>query len=71
MLVSPCTLIPPGFLPPLAGCAAGVKFLLLHLSLHGLRQKTMQIRVYSFRVPVSSGHKFIVRYIDTYRSDGS
>lgn len=30
--VSPCTLIPLGR-PSLAGCAAGVKFLLLHLSL--------------------------------------
>lgn len=33
MLVSPCTLCPLGFGPSLAGCAAGVKFLLLHLSL--------------------------------------
>lgn len=33
MLVSPCTLCPPWFRPPLAGCAAGVKFLLLHLPL--------------------------------------
>jgi hypothetical protein len=31
LLVSPCTLCPPGFRPSLAGCAAGVKFLLLHL----------------------------------------
>jgi len=31
VLVSPCTLCPPGFRPSLAGCVAGVKFLLLHL----------------------------------------
>ena len=37
MLVSPCTLCPPGFRPSLAGCAAGVEFLLLHLPPAGER----------------------------------
>ena len=32
-MVSPCTLIPLWLRPPLAGCAAGVEFLLLHLPL--------------------------------------
>jgi hypothetical protein len=47
VLVSPCTLCPPLFRPSLAGCAAGVKFPLLHLPpvLPGRSETTDTLRV--------------------------